>query len=477
MDSLSREVVKIFSSLSSQQQQQQQQQPLQGKRTTQDDAFSRESVARLKQTISNPNTSTATMKDNMVKLIYGEMMGYPVQFGAIYALKLAQSGQTVAEKRAGYVACSLLLLDGNELNIMLVNTLQKDLSSSNYHHVIVALITLCSMTLTDVIPALVTPVLQVFSHPQETVRKRAVIALKRFYIQLPEMVLPYLNQLKDALRDPEPSVMSAALGLFAEIVKDHAEDNKDLVPILIRILKQVVEGRLPKGYMYHGMPAPWIQVRCLHLMALLGFNDLSASKAMTPVVMAAFHRAAQGVDAAFAVLFEVIKTLNTFHPDIILELVQSTDPHTNPLLVISRFATSANPNLRYLGMALLDQVLPQAWCDTWWTDSLLTAVVESLDSRDASLQRRTLDLLFRLLTRENSLNIIERLTVALHSTEDPLQRDKLLGQILRGSEAFGQSEEWYVDSVFALLASQNPAVTLHAAELVINVLERGKIKW
>lgn len=41
------------------------------------------------------------MKDNMLRLIYGEMMGQDVQFGAIYALKLAQSGQTITEKRAG----------------------------------------------------------------------------------------------------------------------------------------------------------------------------------------------------------------------------------------------------------------------------------------------------------------------------------------------------------------------------------------
>jgi hypothetical protein len=46
------------------------------------------------------------MKENMLRLIYGEMMGQDVQFGAIYALKLAQSGQTVAEKRAGKVATS-----------------------------------------------------------------------------------------------------------------------------------------------------------------------------------------------------------------------------------------------------------------------------------------------------------------------------------------------------------------------------------
>ncbi len=46
----------------------------------------------------------------MLKLIYGDMMGLDVQFGAIYALKLAQSGQTVTEKRAGIVNALIFYL-------------------------------------------------------------------------------------------------------------------------------------------------------------------------------------------------------------------------------------------------------------------------------------------------------------------------------------------------------------------------------
>ncbi|KAF9906402.1 AP-4 complex subunit epsilon-1, partial [Lobosporangium transversale] len=121
-------------------------------------AFSDESLEALRLNISNPNVSTAVMKENMIRLIYGEMMGQDVQFGVIYALKLAQSGQTVAEKRAGYLACYLLLQEGNELNIML------DLTSSNYHHVVVALVTLCNMTLLDVIPSMVGHVLKAMLH-------------------------------------------------------------------------------------------------------------------------------------------------------------------------------------------------------------------------------------------------------------------------------------------------------------------------
>lgn len=47
-----------------------------------------------------------------------------------------------------------------------------------------------------------------------------------------------------------------------------------MVPVLIKILQQVVDGKLPKGYSYHGTPAPWIQIRCLQIMAKLGHDDL-----------------------------------------------------------------------------------------------------------------------------------------------------------------------------------------------------------
>ncbi|KAG0377875.1 AP-4 complex subunit epsilon-1 [Mortierella sp. AD032] len=401
--------------------------------------FSRKLFSTLTTGQSTDSGRTAVMKDNMLRLIYGEMMGQDVQFGAIYALKLAQSGQTVAEKRAG----------------MLI----QDLTSSNYHHVVVALVTLCNMTLPDVIPSMVSHVLAALSHTHESVRKRALIALKNFFTLGADLVLPYLDQIKDSLYDPEPSVMSAALGFFAIAVKDHAREMKELVPALIKILQQVVDGKLPKGYLYHGMAAPWIQIRCLMIMAQLGHDDLSASTAMTPVVLRAFQKASQGVDAAFGVLFEVLRTLNNFHPSIILELCQSKDATRNPLLTIPRFATSTNPNLKYLGISMLCQVNPDAWSDTWWTEDLLQAVVEALESRDAAIQKRALDLLYRMLTMENAQNIVERLVFAYFQEQDniqgpggvgpqqqqqqqvlssfPSRKEKILGQILDAAERFG----------------------------------------
>ncbi|KAF9968602.1 hypothetical protein BGZ70_001732 [Mortierella alpina] len=466
-------------------------------------AFSEESLDTLRLNISDPNISTAAMKENMLKLIYGDMMGLDVQFGAIYALKLAQSGQTVTEKRAGYLACSLLLQEGNELNIMLVNTLQKDLTSSNYHHVVVALITLCNTTLPDVLSSMVNHVLAALSHTHESVRKRALIALRNFYTRQPDLVVPYLNQIKDSLYDPEPSVMSAALGLLAMAAQNHRDHLKETVPELIKILQQVVDGKLPKGYSYHGMAAPWIQIRCLRIMARLGQDDLAASQVMTPVVIAAFDKARQGVDAAFGVLFEIIRTLNTFHPAVILELCRYKDVARNPLLIIPRFATSSNQNLKYLGISMLCQVAPDAWSDAWWTEDLLSAVVQALESRDATIHWRALDLLYRMLTLENSENIIERLLHAFYQEQDepgahprshhegddatatavtvtasavaPSRKERILAQILDAAERFGLSEQWYLDLVFGLLERGGVTVTLQTAETIMQVLEKGAI--
>jgi len=48
---------------------------------------------------------------------------------------------------------------------------------------------------------------------------------------------------------------------------------QDLVPSFVSILKQITEHRLPRDFDYHRMPAPWIQMRLLRILALLGRAD------------------------------------------------------------------------------------------------------------------------------------------------------------------------------------------------------------
>ena len=70
------------------------------------------------------------MKEYIVRLVYCEMLGHEVEFGYIHAVKFA-SETNPSWKRIGYLAVSLLLNESHELILLLINTLQRDLRSTN----------------------------------------------------------------------------------------------------------------------------------------------------------------------------------------------------------------------------------------------------------------------------------------------------------------------------------------------------------
>jgi hypothetical protein len=65
------------------------------------------------------------MKEYLIRLIHCHMMGYNVDFGLIYAIMSTQSGESVADRRVGYIASTLFIENDSELTIMLTNTLQR----------------------------------------------------------------------------------------------------------------------------------------------------------------------------------------------------------------------------------------------------------------------------------------------------------------------------------------------------------------
>lgn len=85
--------------------------------------------------------------------------------------------------------------------------------------------------------------------------------------------------------------------------QDHPHQYKDLVLSFTSILSQVVARKLPGDFDYHGVPAPWIQMRLLRyvcgrlapptghvishgcrILAILGADDLKTSEQIYPVI-------------------------------------------------------------------------------------------------------------------------------------------------------------------------------------------------
>ena len=68
--------------------------------------------------------------------------------------------------------------------------------------------------------------------------------------------------------------MEASLNIFHDFAREDVSSIKDLTASFVSILKQVVERKLPREFDYHGIPAPWVQMKILRILALLGVDDL-----------------------------------------------------------------------------------------------------------------------------------------------------------------------------------------------------------
>ena len=207
------------------------------------------------------------------------MLGHNADFGHIHAVNMSQQTNLVA-KRVGYLASCVCLHSGHELTTLLVNTMRRDLKSSNHVEVCATLVAIPKLVNLETLPALMPPVVSLLEHPHEVVRKKAVMALHRFCQLQPSSMTELSEKLRRVLCDKDPAVMGASLYILHEGAEADPKAHKDLVPSYVSILKQITEHRLPSSFDYHRMPAPWIQIKLLKVLATLGTADQRASEGM-----------------------------------------------------------------------------------------------------------------------------------------------------------------------------------------------------
>lgn len=409
-------------------------------------------IAILKAHLQQPGISAKKMKEYMIRAVYAEMLGHDASFAYIHAVKLTHEKNLFA-KRIGYLTCNLFLHKDHELMLLLINTMQRDLQSANHLEVCAALTAVCRLVNIEMIPAISPLVFKLLAHPQEVVRKKAVIAVHHFHKLVPEMVLDQKDLIRKVLCDPDPSVMGASLHIFYEMAKTNPASCKDLAPSFVSILKQITEHRLPHDFDYHRMPAPWLQVKLLSILAVLGTADQKNSEQMYEILQECMRRADSGVNVGYAIIYECVKCITKIYPEHnLLELAASN---------ISRFISSDNHNLKYLGVTGLAQIVQ---VNPSYATEHQMVVVDCLEDPDDTLKRKTLDLLFRMTNPQNVTVVVDKLTFHLRISVDIHLRRELVQRITSLAERFAPDNEWYVNTmnlVFELGGDLVPAETAY----------------
>jgi len=314
----------------------------------------------------------------------------------------------------------------------------------------------------DMIPAVIGDVIKLLKHEMDHIRKKAVCALHRLYQMDKSSLSDHIEKIRLMICDRDPSVMGASLPLLYDLIKEDPSSFKDIVPSLVSIIKQVVEHRLPKEFDYHRVPAPWVQMQLLKILAILGRGDQTSSEGMYEVLVDVMRRADTGINVGYAIVYEAVTTVITIYPNPLLLEAAAT--------AISRFIRSDSNNLKYIGVKGLAAIVKDY--PKYAADHQM-AVIDCLEDPDETLKRKTLDLVFRMTNSVNVEFIVEKLLSFLSTATDDHFRADLVGQITQCAERFAPSHAWYVRTMVRLFELAGDKVKMSVAQTLMQLIAEG----
>ncbi|XP_041356347.1 AP-4 complex subunit epsilon-1-like [Gigantopelta aegis] len=411
----------------------------------------------LQKALSQPNISTPQQCDFLSRLVFCCMLGYDVSFCHIHAVKLAQKG-TGINKRIGYMSVALLLHEDHEMIVLLINTIQKDLKSSNVLDNYVALTAASQLVNTESIPLILPLVLEKLKHPRELVRARAAQCLHRMFIRAPSLLQHHQSTIQVSLSDRDPSVISAVLHILSLLIQESPEKHLPLGESFIQILQQVINRTFPAVYEYHNIPLPWMQIQLLRILGLLGSVSESLSCQMQPLLSEVLRRNKVRENMAYAVLYECIIAITSMkqpHPDLLNEV--ST--------CVARFLKSPSHNLRYLGIKALTALIG---VDPVYATSHQLTVVECLDEEDEAIQRKTLMLLQGIANSANVQAICVKLLEQVNKSTDIYFKMETAHRIAQLVEKLSPDVRWYIETMHSVLlhVSDSPKIDQLTATVI-----------
>eukprot|EP00045_Choanoeca_perplexa_P016505 m.223991 g.223991 ORF g.223991 m.223991 type:complete len:1020 (+) comp17278_c1_seq1:63-3122(+) len=256
--------------------------------------------------------------------------------------------------------------------------------------------------------------------------------------------------------------MAASLNIFYDLSLEDPAQFKDLTSSFVSILKQVIEHRLPREFDYHKVPAPWLQIKLMKILALLGADDQSASEAMYEVLRDAMRRADIQSTIAYAVMYECVLTAAKIYPS--PQLIEIAAGN------VGRFLRSGNNNLKYLGITALAAVVS---VNPVHAADYKGLVIDCLDDPDETLKRKTLDLLGKMTNPANVKVIVEKLVGYLKSTVDVYLRKDLVPRIIQLADRFSPDNVWYVETMNSLFRTAGDLVSSDIANNLMRLIAEG----
>ncbi|XP_075220682.1 adaptor protein complex 1, gamma subunit isoform X2 [Lycorma delicatula] len=378
---------------------------------------------------------------NIAKLLYIHMLGYPAHFGQLECLKLIASPR-FTDKRIGYLGAMLLLDERQDVHLLITNCLKNDLNSSTQFVVGLALCTLGAIASPEMSRDLASEVERLMKSPNGYVRKKAALCAFRIVLKVPELMEIFLPATRSLLSEKNHGVLITGVTLITEMCEnsvDTLQHFKKIVPNLVRILKNLILAGYSPEHDVSGVSDPFLQVKILRLLRILGKNDAEASEAMNDILAQVATNTETSKNVGNTILYETVLS--------IMDIKSESGLRVLAVNILGRFLLNNDKNIRYVA---LNTLLKTVYVDTSAVQRHRATILECLKDPDVSIRRRALELSLALVNGNNVRTMMKELLIFLEKA-DPEFKAQCSSNIMLSAERYSPNKRWHLDTLFRVL--------------------------
>nr|XP_008519560.1 PREDICTED: AP-1 complex subunit gamma-1 isoform X2 [Equus przewalskii] len=400
---------------------------------------------------------------NVAKLLYMHMLGYPAHFGQLECLKLIAS-QKFTDKRIGYLGAMLLLDERQDVHLLMTNCIKNDLNHSTQYVQGLALCTLGCMGSSEMCRDLAGEVEKLLKTSNSYLRKKAALCAVHVIRKVPELMEMFLPATKNLLNEKNHGVLHTSVVLLTEMCERspdmlaHFRKNEKLVPQLVRILKNLIMSGYSPEHDVSGISDPFLQVRILRLLRILGRNDDDSSEAMNDILAQVATNTETSKNVGNAILYETVLT--------IMDIKSESGLRVLAINILGRFLLNNDKNIRYVALTSL---LKTVQTDHNAVQRHRSTIVDCLKDLDVSIKRRAMELSFALVNGNNIRGMMKELLYFLDSCEPEFKADCASG-IFLAAEKYAPSKRWHIDTIMRVLTTAGSYVRDDAVPNLIQLI-------
>lgn len=397
---------------------------------------------------------------NVAKLLFIHMLGYPTHWGQMECVKLVAS-PNYSDKRIGYLALMLLVDEKQEVLTLVTQCLKNDLNHQNHFIAGLALCTMGNISSAGIARDLAPEIEKLLGSSHPYVRKKAALCAIRVLRKCPDLMENFVPRIRALLSEKSHGVLITGVTLMTELCKTdlhNVEFFRRLVPTLVRVLKNLVMSGYAPEYDVSGITDPFLQVKILRLLGLLGKGDNESSDIMNDILAQVATNTDNTRNAGNSILYECVQTIMYIESESALRVLA--------INVLGRFLQNRDNNIRYVALNTLAKVVH---VDVEAVQRHRNTIVDCLKDVDVSIRRRALELLY-LLVNENNIQILvgELLNYLAASTADI--RADLADKICNATERFAPNKHWHVDTILRVMQIAGNHVREDVTSNLINLI-------